>query len=78
VRWRLGLALLFLYAAGFSLAAWTAETPVHGPGAFAVMVLGFLLLGLYLLMRWSAWLSHRQSTVRRGFPVLPPRQPDNP
>jgi hypothetical protein len=64
-----GLGLIFVYAAGFSFAAWTAEEPDEGPGAFAVMVLGFGLLGCYLLARLVSWLVDRRRPEARGFEV---------
>ena len=45
-KWRIGTVLdPFLYAAGFSFAAWAAEEADDGTGAFAVMMVGFALLG---------------------------------
>jgi len=73
-KWRIGLALIFLYAAGYSFTAWTAEEADDGPGAFAVMVFGFLILGAYLLARCVSWISSRRENEARGFPIQPLEQ----
>ena len=65
----IGLWLLFAYAASFAVAAWTAEEPDDGPGAFAVMVFGFVLLGTYLVARLITWLASRDGAEPHGFPV---------
>jgi hypothetical protein len=67
-----GLGLIFLYAAVFSWAAWTAEEPDDGPGAFAVMLVGFVFLGAYLFARFVVWLSDRPRAHARGFEVQLP------
>jgi hypothetical protein len=69
-RFHLGPLLLLAYAAFFAVGAWTAEEPDDGPGAAAVMVTGFLGLGLYYLSRLIDRLSGPR-TEPRGFPVEP-------
>jgi hypothetical protein len=71
MKWRVGLILLFVYAAAFSLAAWTADPPDDGPGAVAATAVGAVLLVGYGVARFGAWLARRPRTEARGFPVVP-------
>jgi hypothetical protein len=68
---RIALLLVGTYAAVFAVSAWTAEPPDDGPGALAVMVVGFLLLAVYgfALLTERSW--HRRRAQPRGFPVEP-------
>src|SRR4051794_22963504 len=69
-RFNIGPILLLAYAAFFAVGAWTAEEPDDGPGAAAVMVTGFLAMGVYYLWRLIIWLSRPRSEPR-GFPGEP-------